>query len=108
MHAAEMDTRPPCKTDPMRQINFAFVLCFFFFSYMSYHGCLFLHQEVDIVNAEGRQLLDGALKRHEKTTERNIGVSASINVSLLCPRRAQSGPLEKTHIVFPSYVSSNL
>lgn len=36
---------------------------------------LFLDEKVDVVDAEGSQLLDGTLERHKETTEGNVGVA---------------------------------
>jgi hypothetical protein len=37
--------------------------------------CLFLDEKVHVVDTEGGQFLDGALKRHKKTAERAVGIA---------------------------------
>ena len=54
----------------------SFLFCVPFPLFSSPLHILFLHQQVDVVDSEGRQLLDWALQRHEQAAEGDVCVSA--------------------------------
>lgn len=49
--------------------------------------CLFLDQEVDVVDAEGSELLDRALQGHEQPTVRDISVTVHKLVDHCCTQK---------------------